>query len=154
MAEVKDFMDDIRNDKYRFAHDLVTEVLMLRGEGRPSTYPLPNRVLFTKDHAKLIENFLLSDQVFYLDKRIKEITRDRYDCHTYATCRQVLINEFTKNVPYSEENFICVCAVVAYIAAYFRKRKVYRVTNDSIEYIRVWITRILSRGLTLKYSSW
>ncbi|GBM50618.1 hypothetical protein AVEN_70251-1 [Araneus ventricosus] len=158
MEEERSLMDDMRDDGYRFAHDLITEVIKRSGIDVPFVnFPNPENFLFTNAHKRIIREFLaevgeyIETQVEGYAARCKD-SKYSYSDFNYFDNRFKVIKEF-KPEPYSEEGFVKLCAAIAQVAAcnYLRNEKC-DVLIHAMEDVHNFVKKVLSRG-TLQHSS-
>ncbi|CAL1274633.1 unnamed protein product [Larinioides sclopetarius] len=158
MAEERSLMDDMRDDGYRFAHDLISEVIKRRGIDVPYVnFPNPKNFLFTSAHKRLIQDFLaengehIENLVMDYAKRSKDPDY-KYSDFNYFENRFKVITEF-KPEPYTEEGFVKLCAAIAQVGAcnYIRNKKCDALIH-AMDDVHKFVKKVLSRG-TLKDSS-
>ncbi|GBM50627.1 hypothetical protein AVEN_70259-1 [Araneus ventricosus] len=137
----------LSDDEYRFAYDLVAEVVAVRGE---LTYaserlPTPNNILFTQQHADLIRDFLVNQfQSQELDAWIKskrcyyDITQLKY---LMTACKGHYISDLLTLPLDDEQGFICTCAKIAYIGAYFHQKN-RKARSEAVHFIHEWLLSI------------
>ncbi|CAL1274630.1 unnamed protein product [Larinioides sclopetarius] len=132
---------DLKDSRYRFAYDLVAEVAAIRGDTSqlPPNLPAPDIILFTQQHAKWMEDFLVHDcQARTLDMWINENGTSSLES-LMEVCKGQYIAESSSTFC-QEQEFILACAKIAYIAAYFfKKRRIPGARNKALEFIHKWI---------------
>ncbi|GBM50616.1 hypothetical protein AVEN_70249-1 [Araneus ventricosus] len=150
-------MGDVKDDKYRFAYDLVKTVVEMQGKALPNVeFPDPGNFLFTAEHKHKMEEFFPKEgpQLADLMKRFtcKDGNED-YSDKSFVECMDQIIKDY-KPERYTEEGFILLCCRIAYVASfYFKKISSSNATLLAINRIHAMIKDVFSRG-TLSQSSW
>ncbi|KAF8787544.1 hypothetical protein HNY73_009127 [Argiope bruennichi] len=151
------FLEDVKDDKYRFAYDLVKTATELVGlEEQKRKLPNPTNFLFTKQHKDIMIK-LFTTEGLELSDLIKMFTyKNRnpdYSDKNFLSCMGYVIEEY-KPETYTEEGFILLCSRIAYVAAsYLAERCRSHATLLAVNRIHEMVKDVYSRG-TLSQSYW
>ncbi|KAF8787542.1 hypothetical protein HNY73_009125 [Argiope bruennichi] len=157
MADEKPtFDDDMRNDVYRFAHDLMTDVVKRSGKYVPFIkVPDPGTFLFTEARRIIVRKFLEKEGA-YIEGLVEAYAQNfrplNYFDMNYLENRDKIVAKFRPE-PYSEEGFLKLCAALAHTAACILLRNENcTATVHAMNDVHRLMKAVLSRG-TLQCSS-
>ncbi|KAF8787541.1 hypothetical protein HNY73_009124 [Argiope bruennichi] len=148
-----------KDDKYRFAYDVVKTVVQWENKITLSDLELPthSNFHFTDVHSDNVLDFLQQNEK-ELKKLVSEFTKERQDWNynddNYIHCKCKIVEEY-KPERYAEKEFVRLCAGIAYVA--FGRQSLQQKPNAliaTVNELHAWINETLVPGGTLQDSSW
>ncbi|CAL1274627.1 unnamed protein product [Larinioides sclopetarius] len=150
---------DTKDDKWRFAYDVVKAVIQ-GSKGitlSDSEHPPHQSFLFTAEHNDDVLDFLQLNEKD-LKKLVGESTKEReswnYYDDNYLHCKRKILEEY-KPKHYTEKEFVRLCAGIAFIAIGGQSiEQNLNVVTNAVNELHSWIKEVLVPGGTLKDSTW